>query len=160
LKSVYYLIHLKTAVLSNDVLKLCRRYQHFLDDSGNSDALSTSQAVSSQYQNFRFVVSEKLKAGLLRTFSDVVLYAHQEEQEYASLTRLLDICATFQASSADCERGFSLMNAIKTKSRNRLESDHLEMLMRIKSYQCMGRTVNLDKVYQSWSLQKDRRQKL
>jgi len=35
---------------------------------------------------------------------------------------LVDICCTFQASSADCERGFSLMNNIKVKSRNRLEA--------------------------------------
>lgn len=30
----------------------------------------------------------------------------------------MDICATFQASSADCGRGFSLMNRTKTASRN------------------------------------------
>uniref|UniRef100_A0A674N5D1 Centrosomal protein 41 n=1 Tax=Takifugu rubripes TaxID=31033 RepID=A0A674N5D1_TAKRU len=34
----------------------------------------------------------------------------------------------FQASSADCERGFSLMNHIKTASRNRLEVTHLDQL--------------------------------
>jgi len=49
------------------------------------------------------------------------------------LSGLLDICGTFQASGAECERGFSLINAIKTKSRNRLEADHLDMLMRIKA---------------------------
>ena len=46
----------------------------------------------------------------------------------------MDIGATFLASSADCERGFSLMNNLKTKQRNRLQLEHLEMLMRIKSY--------------------------
>lgn len=110
----------------------------------------------SQYRNFRFVVSEKLAAGLLHTFGDVVQYALKDD-DFQRLARLLDICATFQASSADCERGFSLMNAIKTKSRNRLEDEHLDMLMRIKSFQ---KTVDLDEVYKRWLSQKDRRQKL
>ena len=37
------------------------------------------------------------------------------------IIQLLDICATFLAWRADCECGFSLMNSIKVKSRNRLE---------------------------------------
>ena len=102
---------------------------------------------------------EKIKTGLLPTVGDVVNYALTEEQ-FALLARLLDICGTFQASSADCERGFSLMNAIKTKSRNRLEGKHLDMLMRIKSYTSSGRTVNLDEVYQLWAAKKDKRDKL
>jgi len=36
---------------------------------------------------------------------------------------------------ADCERGFNLMNAVKTKSRNQLQTDLLEMLMRLKFHQ-------------------------
>lgn len=47
------------------------------------------------------------------------------------LACLADACATFKELSADCERGLSLMNTIKTKSRNRLEAERLDMLMRI-----------------------------
>ena len=72
----------------------------------------------------------------------------------------MDICDTFQASSADCERGFSLMNRIKTKSRNRLEVTHLDHLMRIKSRQEEdGAAISVDKVYNHWRSEKDRREK-
>ena len=59
---------------------------------------------------------------------------------------LLDICGTFQASNADCERSFSLINSIKTKSRNRLEVNHWNDLMSIKFYLSSGNTINPDKV--------------
>jgi len=52
------------------------------------------------------------------------------------------------------------MNNIKTKIRNRLQTDHLDMLMRIELYQASGVQTDLDEVYCQWSLQKDRREKL
>lgn len=70
----------------------------------------------------------------------------------------MDICATFQASSADCERGFSLMNHIKTESRNRLEVAHSDQLMRIKSKLEADGAINLDKVYNHWRSEKTDRQ--
>jgi hypothetical protein len=45
---------------------------------------------------------------------------------------LLDFCATFQGSSCDYELGVSLVNLIKSISKNRLEVDHVENLMGIK----------------------------
>ena len=73
---------------------------------------------------------------------------------------LVDICCTFQASSADCERGFSLMNNIKMKSRNRLGNTHMDHLMQIKLYLNAGRTVDLHKTYTVWKEQKVRREKI
>ena len=58
----------------------------------------------------------------------MVAYALQSEQ-FQDLSKLMDIGGTFLASSVDCERGFSLMNNIKNKHRNRLEEFHLDMLM-------------------------------
>jgi hypothetical protein len=137
-----------------ELVELFGRYRHIFKDPNE-----TCEKLVRQYRDFRFIISEKFKSGLMKTFDDVVRFALNDEQ-FIMLARLLDVCATFQASSADCERGFSLMNAIKTKSRNRLETDHLDMLMRIKSYQGSGLEVNLDRVYQLWASQKDRRQKL
>ena len=145
-----------TAVDSGEteIFALVERYKHFFTDSTEA-----ASVIAQQYCDFRFLICEKLKSGLMQTFTDVVQYALKDEQ-FRLLSGLLDICGTFQASSADCERGFSLMNAIKTKSRNRLEADHLDMLMRIKTYQNSGVAVDVDKVYQFWLTHKDRRQKL
>ena len=63
---------------------------------------------------------------------------------------LWDICATFQASSGYSERGFrgtfslGLMSAVKSKSRNWLQTDHLDMLMRVKFHRSSGAQIYLD----------------
>jgi len=82
-----------------------------------------------------------------------------KEECFNELSVLIDICGTFQASSADCERGFSTMNAIKTNSRNRLEVDNLEKIMRIKLHLDSEKIVDLDKVYLHWKNIKARREK-
>ena len=51
------------------------------------------------------------------------------------------------------------MNQIKNKLRNRLGEYHLDMLMRVKSYQLHGNSINLDTVYKEWMNSKDRREK-
>ena len=109
-----------------------------------------------QYRNLRFVFAEK-KCVLMQTFHEVIQFVMTEEQ-LSDIAILLDIWATFLASSADCERGFSLMNSIKVTSRNRLEELQLIMLMRIKSCQKDGHQINLDEVYKRWISLKDRRQ--
>ncbi|KII68498.1 hypothetical protein RF11_06936 [Thelohanellus kitauei] len=45
-------------------------------------------------------------------FNDVIGYVMRDE-DMKELSRMLDIYETFQASSADCEHGFSLMNSKK-----------------------------------------------
>jgi len=62
----------------------------------------------------------------MQTFHDVVQFA-MNDGHFELLARLLGICIMFQASSTDCEWGFSLMNAMKTKSRDWLQIDHLDM---------------------------------
>ena len=66
----------------------------------------------------------------MHSFDDKVQFGLREQQ-FGLLAHMRDICATFRASSTDCERSFSLMNAIKTKAHNQLQTEHLDMLMRI-----------------------------
>ena len=61
-----------------------------------------------------------------------------QHKQYRDLAKLADIGGIFLASSVECERGFSLMNSIKTKLRNRLGEGYLDMIMRVKSYQRDG----------------------
>jgi len=62
-----------------------------------------------------------------------------------------------------------IMNALKTKIRNRLEEDHLDLRMRIESYHLEGGLIrnkpcrliiDLDRVYSEWINAKDRKEKL
>ena len=95
-----------------------------------------------------------MKTGFIQTFSDVISFVLKDMK---MVSILLDICGTFQASSADCERGFGLMNSIKTKSINRAEVNYLDDLMRIKFYLLLGNTIDLDAVYKRWTTHKDKR---
>lgn len=136
---------------SKELELLAARYSTLL----NKQVEVFKKNLIAQYVEFKMIISEKLVNGGLKIFEDMVAYTKQQEQ-FSDLYQLLDICATFQASSADCERGFSLMNQIKTKTRNRLEVDHLDNLIRIKLY-LSGHTVNLDEVYSFWKSIKGRR---
>ena len=45
---------------------------------------------------------------------------------------VIDLILALPASSAECERGFSLMKLIKTDRRNKLSIRHMTQVMRIK----------------------------
>jgi len=45
------------------------------------------------------------------------------------------------------------------KARNRIGVDHLDQLMRIKSYLSSGKEVSLDDTYSHWFSHRDRREK-
>ena len=52
---------------------------------------------------------------------------------YPCISRLASIALTLPVSTADCERGFSTMNRIKTNPRNRLKTTNLDLLIRLSS---------------------------
>ena len=137
---------------STDIATLAKKYEAILHHP------HSMEAINSEYAEFKYRVKQKLKQGSISTSSDMLAAALRCE-EPKEISQLVDICATFQASSADCERGFSLMNHIKTASKNRLEVAHLDHLMRIKSKQEAGGAINLDKVYNHWRSEKDRWEK-
>ncbi|KII62720.1 hypothetical protein RF11_02839 [Thelohanellus kitauei] len=70
---------------------------------------------------------EKVNVSSIQNFDDVISYVMRDEylNEHSVV---LNICGQFQASIADCEHGLSLMNSIKTKSRNWLQINHLDNL--------------------------------
>ena len=118
-----------------------------------------TEIVTAQYCNFKFLVAGKIKAGMLQTFDIIMASYALNDEQFSKLSIMMDICATFQASSANCERGFSLMNNMKTKARNRIRVDHLDKLMQIKSYLSSGKEVSLDDAYSRWVSHRDRREK-
>jgi len=121
--------------------------------------VTNDNLITKQYNDFKILMSEKLISGTITSLPEIADITINDEQ-FNLLSVLVDICCTFQASSADRERGFSLMNNIKVKSRNRLGNTHLDYLMRIKLYLNAGRTVDLHKAYTMRKEQKVRRQKI
>ena len=135
---------------TEEIEVLCLKYQH---------VLANRSIIIKQYIDFKFSIKEKIDHKVISNFEDMVKFSLENDQ-FSDLARLMDIGGTFLASSVDCERGFSLMNSIKTKLRNRLGESHLEMIMRVKSFQSDGGIIDLDKVYNNWVASKDRREKI
>ena len=55
----------------------------------------------------------------------------RHQNDYPQACKLAEIGLTLPVSTASCERGFSLQNRIKVKSRTRLLPENLEMLMKL-----------------------------
>ena len=96
--------------------------------------------IREQYNDFKFLIAEKVMTGSIQTFSDDISFV-LKDKDMKMVFILLDICS---ALSANCEHGFSLINSIKTKSINRLEVNHLNNLMCVKFYLSSGNTIDLD----------------
>lgn len=76
-------------------------------------------------QQFRLTVSEKIETESAQTSGNIISYTFLQTQ-FREVSLLLDICGAFQNSSADSERGFSLLNQITATAMNHLEADHVE----------------------------------
>jgi len=59
----------------------------------------------------------------------MLLLRHRDD--FPEACKLAEIGLTMPVSTASCERGFSLQNRIKVKSRTRLLPENLEMLMKL-----------------------------
>ena len=97
-----------------EVKKLRMQYKNVINVTNDS-------LIIQQYNDFKFLMSEKLISGTITSLSQIADITSINDEQFNLLSMLVDICCTFQASSAECERGFSLINNIKVKSRNRLE---------------------------------------
>jgi len=80
-------------------VKLCMQYKDLIN-------VTNDNLIIKQYNDFKFLMSEKLLSGTITSLPEVADITINDEQ-FNLLSVLVDICCTFQASSADCERGFS-----------------------------------------------------
>ena len=87
--------------------------------------------IGEQYDDIKPLTAEKVKTGSIPTFTDVISYVSKDD-DMKEVSFVLVTCDTFQVSSADCDRGLSLMNTLRTKSRSMLELKHLDNVTSIK----------------------------
>lgn len=56
--------------------------------------------------------------------------------DFPNLLKIAELALIAPLQTADCERGFSCQNDIKTRDRNRMSGDRLNKLMRITLFKC------------------------
>ena len=94
-----------------EVWRLCMQYKDLIN-------VTNDNLIIKQYNDIKFLISEKLISGTIASLSEIAEISINDEQ-FNLLSMLVDVCCTFQGSKSNCERGFSLMNNIEVKSRNR-----------------------------------------
>ena len=75
---------------------------------------------------------------------------------FPNIIKLIQIVYCIPFSSVECERGFSRQNKIKTKDRNSLATNTLDMLIRISLEGSESSKFNYNRAYIIWSNQKRR----
>ncbi len=91
----------------------------------------------------------------MKEFWKVVVSKHG--QSFPEFVKLAAACLVIPVSTVDCERGFSTQNRIKTKLRNRLKTNRLDQLMRIKIEGPPIREFDFTKAMEMWAHSKTRR---
>lgn len=85
------------------------------------------------------------------------LLAVHHHSELDQLLRLAQIGLILPLHTAECERTFSQQNKILTKSRARLNSKHLDELVRVRIFTKGGSEVDTQKVLAMWKAFKSRK---
>jgi hypothetical protein len=96
--------------------------------------------------NFASIDIEVILPLLIQNYNNVFL----------NIIKLIQIVYCIPFSSVKCERGFSRQNKIKTKNRNSLATNILDMLMRIFLEGPESKEFNYSHAYTIWSSQKRR----
>lgn len=94
-----------------------------------SDLLDTDRT-SAHFLYFKHFARGHKQSLSFEAFAKLII--HDCSEQYPDFVLLAKVALVIPVSSAPCERGFSIQNAIKTKVRNRLNPVRLNRLMFIK----------------------------
>lgn len=132
-----------------EIKKLCA---FFADDT----ILGCEKEMLHEWKLFRRVLSTRCKN---MNLADCMMFFHKNEiaNMFPKVTSLYEFVATLPLSTADCERGFSLMNIVKTDLRNRLSIKHLSNLMLINLEGGVSNQFAFKQAFNEWCVAKPRR---
>lgn len=84
-----------------------------------------------QWGELKVIVRRKLSFGRIKFLDLWQNIIHEHSERFADILALVQIILLLPVSTAECERGFSLMKRVKSDWRNRLRADTLTGLMAI-----------------------------
>lgn len=93
------------------------------------ESLETSE-VTAEYMHWKMWARNK--KGLIGEVWDRYIMECSADSQSRNIIRIVLFYRALPASTAICERGFSLLNNIKTEKRNKLNTQTTDMLLRIK----------------------------
>ncbi|XP_071166178.1 zinc finger protein 862-like [Mytilus edulis] len=110
--------------------------------------LMDEETVFQEFNSFKMVI-HKNKDKTTQFILQILMTKYR--QLYPNLARLAEICMLIPASTADCERGFSVLNRVKTRARNRLSQKVLNNLMMVSTQGPEGKDFNFNRAAELWA---------
>uniref|UniRef100_A0A4W3K064 Uncharacterized LOC103176722 n=1 Tax=Callorhinchus milii TaxID=7868 RepID=A0A4W3K064_CALMI len=115
-----------------------------------SDLLSNNgKDLVAEWDQMKYLIATRKGESLDEVCIDL---AHSDmwRKEYPNFSILSEVCVVMSASTIEPERGFSSVNLIKNKYRNRLTSDQLDQLLRLCLEKPEEAQDYLDAAYAAW----------
>ncbi|XP_059930487.1 zinc finger protein 862-like [Gadus macrocephalus] len=109
-----------------DVADLVRHFREPLERSGCDLA-----AVQDEWQGLKILVSQSFKDKSYSGLWETMLTKEPYREDYKNILELVQLMLALPISAAQCERGFSAQNRIKSSKRSSLAVSTTEDLMRI-----------------------------
>ena len=111
-----------------------------------------STDVCGEWKEFKIFMSTstEVKNGSIKDLAKFLLSTPERRLLFPALSKLLIRGLVLPIATADCERGFSAMNRIKTVPRNRLKTSTLEQLMYISIKGPTADKFDFDKAADKW----------
>ena len=145
----------------HEMEELCAHYgTPKIGQSGQELAplLSTSNA-EDEWIKFKQLMTSNYRSCTIQSMAEKLLTSNIIKEEYPNILTLITLALSLSVSTADCERGFSKYNFIKTKLRARVKPVNVGTLMLMSldtpSLEDME-TFNFSRAYTIWCNTKER----
>lgn len=107
-----------------------------------------------EWAGFKMIITRSFSSNDMEVILPLLIQDYNDV--FPNIIKLIQIVYCIPFSSVECERGFSKQNKIKTKDRNSLATNRLDMLMRVSLEGAESSNFNYNRAYVIWSNQKRR----
>jgi len=114
---------------TTDVQQLADFYSDHKDPT--SPLCVEANQLLAEWVTFKFVLHKKYRGQTFVQMASKVMTDSCLDHLFPCVKKMLKICMVMPVSSADCERGFSRYNLIKTQLRNRLKPESVNTLLKL-----------------------------
>ncbi|XP_060606407.1 zinc finger protein 862-like [Ruditapes philippinarum] len=139
----------------NEINKLCDFYGSSNNDTDSEPYIDSNQ-LRIEWEILKpLVIQQRYPTDNIYNLWKLIFMYHKEM--FPNLLKLAELALIAPLQTADCERGFSTQNDIKSSDRNRLSSNRLNKLMRISLHKVDIADFDFDKAVDAWLSVKNRR---
>ncbi|XP_060586448.1 uncharacterized protein LOC132742139, partial [Ruditapes philippinarum] len=139
----------------DEINKLCDFYGLSNNDTDSEPYIDSNQ-LRIEWEILKpLVIQQRYPTDNIYNLWKLIFMYHKEM--FPNLLKLAELALIAPLQTADCERGFSTQNDIKSSDRNRLSSNRLNKLMRISLHKVDIADFDFDKAVDAWLSVKNKR---